>query len=158
MGGEPREFKMSLSALTSKLSPVTSTAMEVLAYATEESTGLFIEGHTPDSKEWKEVVKKIQGAPKDQKLHMTKGGSYLEIKADKKEQSDADLILTGVMTGAYQLSGEKKASLNESDFNLLKINMLGEWGHVLDQWRTHLDDRKNFLQKPEAEPKTGSKA
>ena len=137
---------MQLSNFSKKLQPVTSTSLEVLAYGTQEPLGLFLEGHTPDSAEWKKIVRKVQGAPKGQRINMTKSGSFIDIKPEDKPHSDEELIAVSAITGAYGFDEkEKQVYLSEADLETLKGNLLSDWGHVLESWQEHLDKRSNFL-------------
>ena len=146
---------MSLAAFASQLDPVTTTTIEVLSYGERKPTGLFIEGYTPDSTEWTAIDKEVKGAPKSQKLHMQKNGSFIELPAETKDHPDAHVIAVKAIFGGYQMTGDKKKELSESDLTALRTNMLGPWDDVLQQWQEHIDERKNFLDKPENPPKTG---
>lgn len=134
-------FKMAKSPIKLDIfNAVTTTKMEIKPYGSEESTGVFLHGYTPDSKEWRELSRKRAMAnSKPQKLMLgKKGANYIELDKPKAGPSEEDLLLIDAMTDITGIDGfkfEKEA---------VKELMLGDWYHVLDQWREHLDDRQNF--------------
>ena len=119
---------------------VTTTSMEILAYGTEEQTGAFIEGHTPDSSEWRELSRKRALKSRPQRLMLGKQSNYIELEKQKGEYSEEDLMLCEVITDIkgipnYEFTPESAKEL-----------LLGDGYFILQQWKTHMDDRKNFLE------------
>ena len=125
----------------SMFSAVTTTNMEILAYGTDEPTGAKIHGYTPDSKEWRAISRKRAAATsKPQKLMLgKKGANYIELDKPKAGHSDEDLLLIEVITDITGIDGFA------FDKEVVKGLLLGDWYHILNQWREHLDDRANFI-------------
>ena len=118
---------------------VTSTSMEILAYGTDEPTGAIITGYTPDSQEWRNLQRKRALKSRPQRVMLGKKQNYIELEQQKGEHSEEDLMLCEVITGItgipnYEFTTESAKEL-----------LLNEGYFILQQWRTHMDDRKNFL-------------
>ncbi len=68
-----------------------------------------------------------------------KGANYIELDKPKAGHSDEDLLLIEVITDITGIDGFK------FDKEVVKDLLLGDWYHILNQWREHLDDRANFI-------------
>lgn len=124
-------------------SPVTKTKMMIKAYGTGADTEAYIEGFTPDSKEWRDAVRRnASEGQKDQRLYLSKNGSYINLKSKFGEYSDEDLMLVEMITDIQGIPGYVFSK--ESVGNLL----LEDKYFILRQWRSHMDDEKNFLEDP----------
>ena len=130
-------------SLTSLASPST-TILNLLHPANDEPLeGVFIEGYTSDSKEYKALERKIKGAPKDGAVILKK--KHQEIKIDASNAKDTEKLLIASITdirgidGLVYSEGAKEKLLANPDY---------KW--MLEQWGAHCTDRSAFFTTQES--------
>ena len=130
----------------------TTTRMEVVD-VNGNDTGVFIVGHTPDSKEYRQAQAQIVKNQPIKRHFDRSGDSYIEIKVDPKDRERNIMLLASVVTDIEGLD-----DFETSYANVLELFSRDEFAYVVDQWKDHLDDRKNFTNGSAAPASTGSRS
>ena len=130
-----------------KLSQMASSDTTELEFVTPDGdkTGVVISGFTPDSKEWKNYQKEL-----------TKGNTKLQVYFDKETEERRVDINTDEETREKQLELLAKVvtnitGLDDWEFSpaaVLELFKEPQYSWMFEQWRDHLDSRKNFFAKP----------
>ena len=84
---------------------VSTTSMEIKAYGSNDSTGAFIEGFTPDSPEWRAIRRKQAKNKQPTKLMLGKKANFIELEQSEGEHSEEDLMLIEVITDIKGIDG-----------------------------------------------------
>lgn len=132
----------------------TTTRMEVLSQYDEAPTGVFITGHTPDSKEWRQAQRAIANPNANTSIELgKKGANKIQIPNDPKAYEKRIRLLASVVTNIEGLD-----DFQFSQSAVLDIFMNDGCAYIVDQWETHMEDRKAFLEPPEKTAKRGPKS
>jgi hypothetical protein len=126
----------------SQLASSATTSVELKHPQTGEPTGVVISGHTPDSKEWKDAVKRINGPVAKQNLVIGKGTNHIEIDGSGTREKTTQL-LSEMVTG---IDGLDDFKYTPEGITKMFENPIYAW--IMEQWGSHTDDRKNFFTKP----------
>ena len=134
----------------------TTTTMRLIGQDGRE-TDVYITGHTPDSKEWRQAQREY--APKGQEnLSMRvrkKGENTVDLPTDPNAHENWVRRLAAVVTDIQGLTinGQPWVYSPEAVFELFSNDGCA-W--IVEQWEDHMDDRRNFLKPAGTTANSGS--
>ena len=122
-----------------------------------ELTNVYISGHTPDSKQWRQAARK-HGPKGQDTLSMRvqkKGGNTVELPNDPNAYENRIKHMAAIVTNIEGLTDDGNPWVFSPDA-VLKLFSNDGWAYIVEQWEDFMDNYHKFLEDAETTVNSGS--